>query len=104
MCSSDLVYRDPWYGTISIKEAGKGLAISFDRSPGMSGPLEPVRNDTFRTRWTDPLIEDAYVTFTLKPDGSIDRATMKAISPLADFSFDYQDLVLTPQPPKPPAK
>ena len=98
------VYRDPWYGTISIKEAGKGLVISFDRSPGMSGPLEPVRNDTFRTRWTDPLIEDAYVTFTLKPDGSIDRATMKAISPLADFSFDYQDLVLTPQPPKPPAK
>jgi hypothetical protein len=91
------VYRDPWYGTVTIREEGKGLSISFDRTPGMTGALEPVRYDTFRTRWTDRLIEDAYVTFTLKPDGSIDRAALKAVSPLADFSFDYQDLVLTPE-------
>jgi hypothetical protein len=34
--------------------------------------------------------------FALKPDGSIDRFTMVAVSPLADFSFDYQDLRFTP--------
>jgi hypothetical protein len=32
----------------------------------------------------------------LKPDGSIDSARMAAVSPLADFSFDYQDLLLKP--------
>jgi len=37
------------------------------------------------------------VTFTLNPDGSIDHFTMAAVSPLADFSFDYQDLWFTPE-------
>jgi hypothetical protein len=35
-----------------------------------------------------------FVTFSLTPDGSIESARMAAVSPLADFSFDYQDLVL----------
>jgi hypothetical protein len=35
-------------------------------------------------------MEDAFLTFTLWPDGSIDDFTMAAVSPLADFSFDYQ--------------
>lgn len=96
------VYRDPWYGTVTIRQAeGNALSIGFDRTPGMTGPLEPVRYDTFRTRWRDRSMEDAYVTFRLKPDGSIDHAVMKAISPLADFSFDYQDLLLTPEKAKP---
>jgi hypothetical protein len=37
------------------------------------------------------------VTFTLKPDGGIDHFTMAAVSPLADFSFDYQNLYFTPE-------
>jgi len=41
-------------------------------------------------------VEDAFLTFTLKPDGSIDHFTLQAVSPLADFSFDYQDLFFTP--------
>jgi hypothetical protein len=36
------------------------------------------------------------VTFALQSDGGIDRISMRAISPLADFSFDYQDLDLRP--------
>jgi hypothetical protein len=36
------------------------------------------------------------VTFSLKPDGAIDRFTMAPVSPLADFSFDYQDLDFHP--------
>ena len=32
------------------------------------------------------------MTFALRPDGSIDHFTMAAVNPLADFSFDYQDL------------
>jgi CubicO group peptidase (beta-lactamase class C family) len=93
------VYRDPWYGTATIsqdKSRHGALDISFDRSPGLHGTLEHVQYDTFRTHWAMPDVEDAYVTFALNPDGSIDRMTMKAVSPLADFSWDYQDLRFVP--------
>jgi CubicO group peptidase (beta-lactamase class C family) len=93
------VYSDPWYGTATITQA-KGdngaLSMSFDRTPGLHGPLEHVQYDTFRTHWAMPDVEDAYVTFDLRPDGSIDRMSMKAVSPTADFSWDYQDLRFTP--------
>lgn len=95
------VYSDPWYGTVTIAPAGKkSLNIQFDRTPGMKGALEHVRHDTFRTRFTDRTIEDTYVTFALKPDGSIERIKMQAISPLADFSFDFHDLLFTPVKPE----
>lgn len=55
-----------------------------------------MQYDTFRTHWAMPDVEDAYLTFALKPDGSIDRMTMRAVSPIADFSYDYQDLHFTP--------
>jgi len=90
------VYRDPWYGTATVSLADGGLAMSFDRSPGMQGPLEPWRGDTFRTHWRLAGIEDAFVTFAFRPDGRVRDMTMKAVSPLADFSFDYQDLLFTP--------
>ncbi len=93
------VYRDPWYGTATISEGKNGeaaLSISLDRSPGLHGTLEHVQYDTFRTHWAMPDVEDAYVSFALKPDGSIDQVTMKAVSPNADFSWDYQDLRFTP--------
>jgi CubicO group peptidase (beta-lactamase class C family) len=91
-------YRDDWYGSVTIGRDGAGLNIRFDHTPSMKGKLEHVRYDTFRTRWSDRNIEDAYVTFALNPDGSIERLTMRAISPLADFSYDYQDLLLLPEP------
>ncbi|MHB1056703.1 MAG: serine hydrolase [Rhodanobacter sp.] len=94
------VYRDPWYGTATLGQDARGaLTISFDRSPGLHGTLEHVRYDTFRTHWAMPDVEDAYVTFALKADGSVDRITMKAVSPIADFSWDYHDLHFVPVTP-----
>jgi CubicO group peptidase (beta-lactamase class C family) len=90
------VYSDPWYGTVSVTRSGEGLAFRLDPARNAQGPLEHVRQDTFRTRFTDRSIEDAYVTFSFKPDGTVERVKMQAVSPLADFSFDYQDLLLTP--------
>jgi hypothetical protein len=93
------VYRDPWYGTatISHSKSGKGgLDIRFDRTPGLHGTLEHVQYDTFRTHWAMPDVEDAYVTFALTPGGGIGKMTMQAISPNADFSWDYQDLRFVP--------
>jgi hypothetical protein len=89
-------YRDPWYGTITVSDRVDGkLWITFDSTPWMEGALEHVADDTFRTRFTDRGIEDTYVTFAVQ-NGRIGKVTMHAISPLADFSFDYQDLNFTP--------
>jgi hypothetical protein len=90
------VFRDAWYGTATVSRDASGLRLSMDRTPGMQGALEHVQYDTFRTHWSKPGLEDAYVTFALRPDGSVDQMTMQAISPLADFSYDYQDLHFSP--------
>jgi hypothetical protein len=37
------------------------------------------------------------VSFEIK-DGAVARVTMKALSPLADFSFDFHDLDFAPAP------
>ena len=90
------VYNDPWYGPITIRMENAGLVMSFDHTPGMIGDLQHWQYDTFKAHWRVRTIEDAFVTFSLNPDGSIDSARMAAVSPLADFSFDYQDLLLKP--------
>jgi coproporphyrinogen III oxidase len=36
------------------------------------------------------------VTFGLNADGRVERITMRPVSPIADFSYDYQDLLFTP--------
>jgi hypothetical protein len=89
-------YNDAWYGPITIRYENSGLVITFDRTPSMIGDLQHWQYDTFKAHWRDRTIEDAFVTFSLKPDGSIESARMAAVSPLADFSFDYQDLLLKP--------
>lgn len=89
-------YADAWYGSISIAQTGGALTMNFEQTPGMIGTLTHWQYDTFRVDWRDPLIEPAYVTFMLDADGTVERIGMRAVSPLADFSFDYQDLELRP--------
>ena len=90
-------YRDGWYGDIEISERNGKLAIRFTRTPSLTGSLEHWQHDTFIARWMDrELRADAYVTFALDPDGSVDQAKMRAVSPDTDFSFDFQDLLLRP--------
>jgi CubicO group peptidase (beta-lactamase class C family) len=90
-------YRDAWYGDITIAEEGGTLVIRFSHTPSLVGDLEPWQHDSFVARWRDrELRADAYVTFALNPDGSIDQARMRAVSSATDFSFDFQDLLLKP--------
>ncbi len=89
-------YKDPWYGNIVVGNAANGLTIDFKSTPRMAGRLEHWQYDTFVTRFDDTSIEPAYVTFALDADGKVSRVTMKAVSPLADFSYDYHDLDFAP--------
>ena len=89
-------YKDAWYGNIEVTLVDGNLRIDFKSTPRMGGVLEHWQYDTFVTRFDDKTIEPAYVTFGLDADGKIDRVTMKAASPIADFSYDYQDLLFRP--------
>jgi hypothetical protein len=92
-------YTDPWYGTIKVRQAGKGLTIDFPHSTGMEGPLTHYQYDTFKMNPALKWVEPAYVTFSIGAEGKVDRVTMKAVSPVADFSWDYHDLLFTPVTP-----
>ena len=89
-------YSDPWYGTIQVRRSGQALAIHFPHSSGMDSVLVHHQYDTFRAQPALRWIEPAYVTFSIDSGGKVDRVRMKPVSPLADFSFDYQDLDFAP--------
>jgi len=90
-------YRDDWYGDIDIVFDQGKLTMRFSHTPSLAGDLEHWQYDTFIVRWRDrELRADAYVTFALNPDGSIDQIRMRAVSPATDFSFDFHDLLLKP--------
>lgn len=69
-------YNDAWYGPISIHRENGGLVISFDHTPGMIGDLQHWQYDVFKAHWRTRTIEDAFVAFSLNPDGTIDSARM----------------------------
>ena len=94
-------YSDPWYGNIELAVVKGKLHVDFKSTPRMGGTLDHWQYDTFVTRFDDKTIEPAYVTFHLDADGKVEDIGMKAVSPLADFSYDYQDLHFTPVGPKP---
>ena len=91
-------YVDAWYGAIAIDSGAKGLRVNFTNTPNMGGSLQHWQYDTFIAHFDDPNIEPAYVTFAIGAEGKVERITMKPVSPIADFSFDYQDLLFTPAP------
>jgi hypothetical protein len=76
---------------------GGKQVLSLSRTPDLIGELEHYQHDTFIVRWKERNFNaDAYVTFALNPDGSIERMKMQPISTETDFSYDFQDLSFTP--------
>lgn len=89
-------YRDPWYGDVVVASTPDGLSIDFTSTPRMVGRLKHWQYDSFVTEFDDKAIEPAYVTFSLDADGKVTGVTMKVVSKIADFSWDYRDLDLKP--------
>jgi CubicO group peptidase (beta-lactamase class C family) len=91
-------YRDPWYGDVTLTEEGGHLVLRWSRSPSLTADLEHWQYDTFRARMRVKYAADAFVTFQLAHDGTIDRMLMTPVLPSTDFSFNYQDLEFRPVP------
>jgi CubicO group peptidase (beta-lactamase class C family) len=97
LAAYDGQYQDAWYGMATIKTVGGKKVMSFARTPDLTGELEHYQHDTFIVRWKERNFNaDAYVTFSLNPDGSIERMKMAPVSTETDFSYDFADLTFTP--------
>lgn len=88
-------YRDPWCGDIVIDLKGDELVMSFDRIPAFTSRLEACGENAFRTRFGRGIAEDARLEFEISEE-AVTALKMKALSPLADFSFDYHHLDFRP--------
>ncbi|MEO6103373.1 MAG: serine hydrolase [Pseudoxanthomonas sp.] len=94
-------YRDPWYGDVVVTEQRGKLVLRFSHTAQLVGELEHWQHDTFIVHWRDRgLNADAFVDFDLDVDGRVREVHMKPVSPLTDFSFDFQDLRLVPIEPQ----
>ena len=92
-------YRDPWYGDVVIRQGAKGLEMQFAKTAELLGDIAHWQHDIFIVRWRDRgLNADAFLNFSLDADGAIRELRMEPVSPLTDFSFDFQDLRLAPVP------
>lgn len=96
-------YRDRWYGDVVVTSEGGKLRMRFSKTAQLVGTMTPWQHDSFIVRWDDRALNaDAFVTYSLDADGSIRDVRMEPISPLTDFSFDFQDLRLEPVKPEAP--
>jgi CubicO group peptidase (beta-lactamase class C family) len=88
-------YTDKWFGDISITQKTNGLWMESKKSPRLNGYVTHYKSNTFIVRWTDRSLDaDAYILFSMDRNGKADGFKMESISPLTDFSFDFQDLDL----------
>ena len=86
-------YADNWLGKVSITERDGKLWFQADRSPKLNGTMYFYKGNTFVVKWTlREMKADAFVSFNLDAEGKANGFTMKAVSPLTDFSFDFHDL------------
>lgn len=90
-------FQDPWYGDVIVSNEGSKLRMRFAHTRQLIGTMTPWQHSTFVVKWDDRTLNaDAFATFTLDADGKITELRMQPISPLTDFSFDFQDLRLKP--------
>jgi hypothetical protein len=87
------VYRDQWLGDVTISLKNGHYWFESKRSPKLSGEMIPYKNHSFVVRWRDRSLDaDAFVFFHINETGKADSMKMRPISPLTDFSYDFQDL------------
>lgn len=86
-------YSDKWFGEVAISMKEGKLWFDSKRSFSLTGEMLPYNANTFVVKWNDRSMDaDAFVIFNFDQNGKPSGMKMKAISPLTDFSFDFQDL------------
>jgi len=86
-------YADSWLGEVRIYQKNGNFWFQSLRSPKLSGQMFYYKGNTFVVKWNNRSMDaDAFAVFSLDRDGRAKGLTMKAISPMTDFSYDFRDL------------
>ena len=86
-------YSDKWFGDVVITVKEGKMFFQSKRSFLLNGEMLSYKGNTFIVKWKERSMDaDAFVMFDLDNNGKPSGMKMKAISPLTDFSFDFQDL------------
>ena len=86
-------FKDNWFGDVSITEKNGKMYFKSKRSPRLAGEILFYKDQNFVVKWNNRSYHaDAHIYFSLDKNGNAKGFTMKAISPLTDFSYDFHDL------------
>jgi len=86
------VYRDAWFGEVSVCPDGDGVRFVSSKSPRLDGMIMGV-GERLLIDWSDATVDaEAWVTFAPARGSGPARMTMAKVDPGADFSFDFEDL------------
>ena len=86
-------FEDPWFGKVHIKMQDGKLRFEAENSPDLHGEMSFYKGNSFVVRWDDRSLNgDAFAVFDLDREGKPTGFSMEPVSPMTDFSFDFQDL------------
>lgn len=82
------VYRDPWFGDVSLCRDGDAVRLRSHKSPMLDGVVQRI-GSRWLVDWDDDSVDaEAWLDFA---STGTDLA-MSKVDPQADFSYDYEDL------------
>jgi hypothetical protein len=87
-------YQDPWFGKITLKREGDHVVFRSDMVPRLVGKAYWFDDDTWWVKWDNRSFDaDAWLRFE-RADGKL-QLTMERMAEDSDWSFNFQDLLLT---------
>jgi hypothetical protein len=89
------LWRDPWFGMVSICNEGGRVVFSAEKSPMLTGTIMEVGGRKL-VDWDDPTVTDeAWLDFADDVGAATPSLALSKVDPNADFSSDYEDLAFT---------
>ncbi|GEP50701.1 serine hydrolase [Flavobacterium noncentrifugens] len=82
-------FKDNWFGNIELTEKNGKFYFQSERSKQLKGEIFFYKDQTFVVKWDNrSFLADAFLSFSSENN----NIKMKPVSPLTDFSYDFQDL------------
>lgn len=86
-------FKDNWFGEVTITEKKGKLYFASTRSKRLVGEIFYYKENSYAIKWDIRSFHaDAFLNFEVDANGKVNHFKMEAISPMTDFSYDFQDL------------
>lgn len=86
------VYRDPWFGEVSLCRDGDAVRLRARKSPLLDGIVQRV-GSRWLVDWDDDSVDaEAWLDFADRHVAGVPDLRLSKVDPQADFSYDYEDL------------